>query len=100
MQGCELRDLVVRAEFSIDSDRASVVEKTASPPEADARGHARALVTYPSMLEIWPEAYGMSSIRVIEVCVPPGGCRYHRVPAAVDTAEIGGVFFFHSFFSW
>lgn len=67
VQGYELRELTVRARFSVDNQKANVVERTASPLEADAGGRARATVTYPSMLEIWPEMYNMDSIRVMEV---------------------------------
>ena len=69
MRGHELRDLAVRARFFIDAQGANVVEKMASPLEVDASGHAHATVTYPSIMDIWPEMHGMDSIRVIEVCV-------------------------------
>eukprot|EP00752_Nemacystus_decipiens_P003681 g3391.t1 len=67
VQGYGIRHLAVRARFSVDSGRANVVEKTAGQVEVDARGHAHASVTYPSMQEICPEVYAMSSVRIIEV---------------------------------
>lgn len=81
VQGCDLRDLAVRAKFSVDSERANTVEKVAKPPGVDASGHVHATVTYPSMFEIWPEVYDMSSIRVIEVCLfrPVDALLYVRV---------------------
>lgn len=72
-QGCELRDFAAWARFFVDSPNAAVVEKSAGPLEVDAAGRAHAAVTYPSMLNIWPEVYNVDSIRVIEVCVPSVG---------------------------
>lgn len=67
VRGHELRDLAVKARFFIDAEKANTVEKTAGPLAVDASGHAHATVTYPSMLEIWPEVCIMDSIRVMEV---------------------------------
>lgn len=68
MQGLELGDLAVRAQFFINAQGSSIVAKMANPLEVDAGGQAHATVAYPSILDIWPEMYGMGSIRVIEVC--------------------------------
>lgn len=69
VQGYEVRDLSARAQFSVDSEKASTIQKTASSLEVDAASsdHAHATVNYPSMLEIWAEMYYLTSIRVIEV---------------------------------
>lgn len=78
MQGCELRDLAVRAQFFVNPE--VKVEKTASHLKIDASGHAYAAVSYPSILEIWPEVYKIPSIRVVEVrpfrgaCLPTTNC--------------------------
>ncbi len=66
-QGYELRDLTVRAKFSTGAQGSKVVEREASPLQIDAGGQARSSVTYPSIQDIWPEVYGVTSIRAMEV---------------------------------
>jgi len=80
-QGYDLRDLAVKAKFFTEVQGSSVAEREASPLEVDASGQARSTVTYPSIQEIWPVVYSMSSITAIEVSLSSfsvgGGCRLH-----------------------
>lgn len=65
VQGRGLHDFAVWAQFSVEAG--VKVERTASSLEVDASGCAHATVPYPSIQDIWPEIYKMSSVKVIEV---------------------------------
>lgn len=65
VQGGELRDFVICVQFFVNPE--AKVEQTASSIETDVSGHVQATVTYPSILEIWPEMDGITSIKIIEV---------------------------------
>jgi len=79
--GRTIPSLAVKAKFFTEVQGSSVAEREASPLEVDASGQARSTVTYPSIQEIWPVVYSMSSITAIEVSLSSfsvgGGCRLH-----------------------
>lgn len=68
-RGYELRDFSVRAQFFTDARGSNVAERVSSLCRVDASGVVHATVAYPSIQEIWPAVYSMSSIKAIEVCI-------------------------------